>query len=146
MPQDPAVIQQQIEETRAELAATIDSIAEIVSPRRIADRTQEQLRVRAAELRQRYGPALGIGPGPGSGLLGAGPGAPQLPAGSGAAAGGVLVPGRGPGGGPGAHRLSPRDVAFVRVVRWDRVALVGGGLLLFAGGVRRRRRRSTRRG
>ncbi|WP_261575221.1 DUF3618 domain-containing protein [Frankia gtarii] len=139
MPQDPAVIQQQIEETRAELAATIDSIAEIVSPRRIADRTQEQLRIRTAELRQRYGPALGIGPGPG-------PGAPQLPAGSGAAAGGVLAPGRGPGAGPGAHRLSPRDVAFVRVVRWDRVALVGGGLLLFAGGVRRRRRRSTRRG
>ncbi|EIV93740.1 DUF3618 domain-containing protein [Frankia sp. QA3] len=141
MPQDPAVIQQQIEETRAELAETIDSIAEIVSPRRIAERTQEQLRVRTAELRQRYGPALGIGPGPGPG-----PGVPQLPAGSGAAAGAVLVPGGGRAGRPGAHRLSPGDVTFVRVVRWDRVALVGGGLLLFVGGVRRRRRRASRRG
>ncbi|KQC38748.1 MULTISPECIES: DUF3618 domain-containing protein [unclassified Frankia] len=137
MPQDPAVIQRQIEETRAELAETIDSIAEIVSPRRIAERTQEQLRIKAAELRQRYGPALGLGPGPG---------APQLPAGSGAAAGGVLVPGGGQVGGPGANRLSQGGVTLVRVVRWDRVALVGGGLLLFAGGVRRRRHRSSRRG
>ncbi|MCM3925151.1 DUF3618 domain-containing protein [Frankia sp. AiPs1] len=138
MPQDPAVIQRQIEETRAELAETIDSIAEIVSPRRIAERTQEQLRIKAAELRQRYGPALGLDPGPG---------APQLPAGAAAAAGGgVLVPGGGQAGGPGGSRLSQGGVTLVRVVRWDRVALVGGGLLLFAGGVRRRRRRSSRRG
>ncbi|CAJ60185.1 MULTISPECIES: DUF3618 domain-containing protein [Frankia] len=137
MPQDPAVIQRQIEETRAELAETIDSIAEIVSPRRIAERTQEQLRIRAAELRQRYGPALGLGPGPD---------APQLPAGPGTTAGGVLVPGGGRAGGSGVNRLSQSGgVTLVRVVRWDRVALVGGGLLLFAGGVRRRRRRSSRR-
>ncbi|MCK9893316.1 DUF3618 domain-containing protein [Frankia sp. AgB32] len=131
MPQDPAVIQRQIEETRAELAETIDAISEIVSPRRIAERTQVQLRVRAAELRARYGPALGLGPGPGLGELTAGEG------GGPALRDGVLPPAL-PAGAGGATS------ALVRVVRWDRVAIVGGGLLLLAGGVRRRRRASRR--
>ncbi|SNQ50718.1 conserved hypothetical protein [Frankia canadensis] len=132
MPQDPAVIQRQIEETRAELADTIDAIAEIVSPRRIAERAQDQLRVRTAELRARYGPALGIGPGSG---------APALPAVADGLAGA-----EGPLGAYGSAGVAPGGgAAVVRVVRWDRVALVGGGLLLFAGGVRRRRRRSARR-
>ncbi|CAO5231099.1 DUF3618 domain-containing protein [Frankia sp. AgKG'84/4] len=133
MPQDPAVIQRQIEETRAELAETIDAISEIVSPRRIAERTQDQLRVRAAELRARYGPALGLGPGPGR---------PELAAGDGegpAVRDGTLPSALSTGAGAGGA-----TAALVRVVRWDRVALVGGGLLLVAGGMRRRRRASRR--
>jgi hypothetical protein len=139
VPQDPAVIQQQIEETRAELAETIDAIAEIVSPRRVAERVQEQLRVRAAELRQRYGPALGIGPGPGVPALTAAsygdPGAEPVERGGGQ-----------PGSAGPPAALPSGTAAVVRVVRWDRVALAGGGLLLVVGGVRRRRRRVSRRG
>ncbi|ABD10300.1 hypothetical protein CcI156_12465 [Frankia sp. CcI156] len=141
MPQDPAVIQQQIEETRAELAETIDSITEIVSPRRVAERAQMQLRVKTAELRHRYGPALGIGPGPALPELEAGVGADGVDrrGDAGTLTGGALdgraVPG--PSGG----------ATVVRVVRWERVVLVGGGVLLLVGGIRhRRRRRSSRRG
>ncbi|MCL9762412.1 DUF3618 domain-containing protein [Frankia sp. AiPa1] len=120
MPQDPAAIQQQIEQTRAELAETIDAIAEIVSPRRVAERAQDQLRARTAELRQRYGPALGLAAAPSAALE---PGS-QEPDLSGAPAG---------------------PSAVVRVVRWERVVLAGGTLLVFVGGVRRRRRRRAGR-
>jgi hypothetical protein len=51
VPQDPAQIQRQIEDTRAELAATIDAIADIVSPKRAAKRGIDQLRARVEELR-----------------------------------------------------------------------------------------------
>lgn len=57
MPQDPAAIQRQIEITRAELAETIDAIAEIVSPKRVAKRAGDQLKVRVEELRQRAQPS-----------------------------------------------------------------------------------------
>lgn len=56
MPQDPAAIQRQIENTRAELAETVDAIAEIVSPKRVAKRAGDQLKVRVEELRQRAQP------------------------------------------------------------------------------------------
>lgn len=137
MPQDPAAIAQQIEETRAELAETIDAIAEIVSPRRIAERAQDQLRVRTAELRARYGPALGLGPGPEVPALPAG--APGLPGTM------VTVGDEGlPPAAPLGSASGGEGGGIVRVVRWDRVVLVGGGLLLFVGGVRRRRRRVAR--
>ena len=51
MPQDPAQIQRQIEDTRAELAHTIDAIADIVSPKRVAKRGMNQIRARVEELR-----------------------------------------------------------------------------------------------
>ena len=51
MPQDPAQIQRQIEDTRAELAHTIDAIADIVSPKRAAKRGMNQVRARVEELR-----------------------------------------------------------------------------------------------
>ncbi|MCM3884469.1 DUF3618 domain-containing protein [Frankia sp. R82] len=124
MPQDPAAIQRQIEQTRAELAETIDAIAEIVSPRRVAERAQEQLRARTAELRQRYGPALGLAPVPGSEV--------------------ELAPGATSDAPSGVSAQSP---TVVRVVRWDRVVLAGSSMVLLVGGVRRRRRRrAVRRG
>ncbi|WP_163547300.1 DUF3618 domain-containing protein [Candidatus Frankia nodulisporulans] len=122
MPQDPAAIQQQIEETRAELAETIDAIAEIVSPRRVAERAQEQLRVRTTELRQRYGPVLGLAPAP----------SPET----------AFTPGVPSDAPPGVDTGEPR---VVRAVRWDRVVLATSTLVLFVGGVRRRRRRHASR-
>lgn len=53
MPQDPAEIQQQIEATRAELAETVDAIADIVSPKRAARRGAEQVKAKVEELRER---------------------------------------------------------------------------------------------
>lgn len=136
MPQDPAAIQQQIDETRAELAETIDSIAEIVSPRRVAERAQVQLRVKTAELRQRYGPALGIGPGGGLPELTAAPAGGRDEGTVGAVVARI-----------GEGEADPVEAPTVaRVVRWDRVALAAGGVLLLVGGVRRRRRRTSRRG
>ncbi|HEY0559263.1 MAG TPA: DUF3618 domain-containing protein [Frankiaceae bacterium] len=43
MPQDPAVIQRQIEATRMELAATVDQLVDRVNPKRVAERQREQL-------------------------------------------------------------------------------------------------------
>src|SRR3954463_6249897 len=51
VPQDPAQIQRQIEDTRAELAHTIDAIADIVSPKRAARRGVDQLRGKVEELK-----------------------------------------------------------------------------------------------
>ncbi|SBW21163.1 hypothetical protein FDG2_1926 [Candidatus Protofrankia californiensis] len=127
MPQDPAAIQQQIENTRAELAVTLDAIAELVSPRRVAERTGEQIRGRVAELRQK--------------VIAGSFGAPvAISADSGAAGNGF--------GGPADRQELPAgfDSGLVvqRTVRWDRVAAVGGGALVLLVGVRRRRRRRRR--
>lgn len=45
--QDPAVLAKQIERTREDLAATLDAIADKVSPKRVAGRAREQLTVAA---------------------------------------------------------------------------------------------------
>jgi hypothetical protein len=112
VPQDPAAIQRQIEDTRAELAQTIDAIADIVSPKRAARRGVEQLRGRVEELRnQIQGPQLD------------GQGQRELP------------PGMSP-------ELSGSTLyGTKRTVRWDRVALVGGGAVVLLLIVRRRRHR-----
>jgi hypothetical protein len=52
VPQDPADIQRQVENTRAELAATIDAIAEIVSPKRVADRATARVKATVARAGQ----------------------------------------------------------------------------------------------
>ncbi|MDT3446972.1 DUF3618 domain-containing protein [Pseudofrankia sp. BMG5.37] len=121
MPQDPAIIQRQIDETRAELAETIDAIADIVSPRRVAERASEQVRAKVAELRARAGHG-------GEPLELAADG-PAPPAALPAASGGPGVPGQAPGG---------------RTVRWGRVALAVGATTLLV--VRTTRRRRHRRG
>ena len=126
MPQDPAAIQQQIEKTRAELAVTLDAIAEIVSPRRVVERTGDQIRIRVAELRQKLvagtftePDAITAGPGDGAATSAAGTGPDGWVDAGGTGAGGV-----------------PR-----RTPRWDRVAVAGTVLLLIVGAGRRRRRR-----
>ncbi|WP_131745888.1 DUF3618 domain-containing protein [Frankia sp. Cppng1_Ct_nod] len=125
MPQDPAAIQQQIENTRAELAVTLDAIAELVSPRRVAERTGEQIRNRAAEVRQKVLASVSGGP-------------EAIPAGSDDDAFAFGGPAERPGlpGGFGSGLVMRRSV------RWDRVAIAGTGvmLLIFAGRRRRRRR------
>ena len=110
MPQDPAQIQRQIEDTRAELAQTIDAIADIVSPKRAARRGVAQLRTKVEELRaQLSGPQLD------------GQGQRELPPGMQAELHGSTLYGT------------------KRTVRWDRIAMVGGGALLLLVIVRRRR-------
>lgn len=110
VPQDPAQIQRQIEDTRAELAHTIDAIADIVSPKRAAQRGLNQVRAHVEELRAQ--------------LSGQGPSADgqrQLPPGMSAELQGSTLYGT------------------RRTVRWDRIALVGGGAVLLLVLVRRRR-------
>ena len=113
MPQDPAQIQRQIEDTRAELAQTIDAIADIVSPKRAARRGVAQLRSQFEELRAQI-----------SGPEQNGNGQRQLPPGMSAELQGSTVYGT------------------KRTVRWDRVAFAGGGAFLLLVLVRRRRNRS----
>ncbi|WP_250287192.1 MULTISPECIES: DUF3618 domain-containing protein [unclassified Frankia] len=124
MPQDPAAIQQQIENTRAELAVTLDAIADLVSPRRVAERTGEQIRGRVAELRQKV-IANGFG------------GPPAITTDSTATGNGYGTP-------ADRRELSAGlDAGPVvqRVIRWNRVAAAGGVLVLLVGVRRRRRRR-----
>jgi hypothetical protein len=115
VPQDPAAIARQIEDTRVELAETIDAIAELVSPRRVAQRAGEQARARIAELLARVGhhgdPELTAAEAPGADVA--------RPVVSG----------------------SPRHRGNTRVVRWDRVALAVGVTMVLVGTTRRRRRR-----
>jgi hypothetical protein len=112
VPQDPAQIQRQIEDTRAELAHTIDAIADIVSPKRAAKRGVDQVRARVEELRaQISGPQQNGQP------------QRQLPPGMSAELQGSTLYGT------------------KRTVRWDRVVLVGGGAVLLVVLVRRRRNR-----
>jgi hypothetical protein len=113
VPQDPAQIQRQIEDTRAELAQTIDAIADIVSPKRAARRGVEQLRGKVEELKNQLN-----GPG--------GPdGQPQR----------QLPPGMSP-------ELSGSSVyGTKRTIRWDRVAVAGGGAFVLLLLIRRRRNR-----
>ena len=117
MPQDPATIQRQIEETRAELAETIDAIAELVHPRRVAERAGEQARAKLAELRAR-----------------AGHHGQPLELAAGAPAVGAGLPAARPSGARGSTGGS-------RTVRWGRVALAVGATMLLVVGTTRRRRR-----
>ncbi|MCK9900072.1 hypothetical protein CC117_05215 [Parafrankia colletiae] len=147
MPQDPAVIQRQIEQTRAELAETIDAITEIVSPRRVAERAGEQLRSKVAELRARFVPD-GSADGPAGGVLGAGSAIRHaiaaVPSGAhrGSAGDGAGIPVAADGGPPlGPVEYGDGATEIVRTIRWERVALVSGAFVLVMGARRRRRRR-----
>jgi hypothetical protein len=111
VPQDPAQIQHQIEETRAELAQTIDAIADIVSPKRAARRGVDQVRARFEELKARAG------------------GAPELDGQSRQA----LPPGM------SAELQGSTVYGTRRSVRWDRIVLVGGGAVVLLVLIRRRR-------
>ena len=110
---DPAEIQQQIEETRAELASTIDAIAERVNPKRVASRGVESVKTKVEDLRSR-----GTSPN-GSAAIGA--------------AGQQALPAR------MASQLREAKQTRGKSVRWDRVAIVGGGLAALILLLRRRR-------
>lgn len=108
---DPAEIQQQIEQTRAELASTVDAIADRVNPKRVAARTTQTVKEKIDDLRSRGT-------------------TPQL---NGAASAGQQpLPAR------VAHQLSEAKKTRGRSVRWDRVAMVGGGIALIVVFLRRR--------
>jgi hypothetical protein len=111
---DPAEIQQQIEVTRAELASTIDAIAERVNPKRVAARGVETVKGKVDDLRSR-----GASPNSSAAALN---GAGQQP-----------LPAR------VAAQLREAKETRGRSVRWDRVAIVGGVVVAVTLYVRRRR-------
>jgi hypothetical protein len=102
---EPAEIQQQIEETRAELASTIDAIAERVNPKRVAARSVETVKGKVEDLRSR-GTAHPAPPGSPPAIEGPG-GSQPLPA-------------------RVAAQLREAKETRGKSVRWDRVAIVGG--------------------
>ncbi|MER7502360.1 DUF3618 domain-containing protein [Nonomuraea pusilla] len=61
---DPDELEQRIARTRAELARTVDAIADRVSPKRVAERTVADVKSRAGEFVAQVGDALGVTPRP----------------------------------------------------------------------------------
>ena len=107
---DPAEIQQQIEQTRAELASTIDQIADKVSPKRVASRGVATVKGKFEDFRQRGTPGA---------VIDAGNGQQPLPA-------------------RVASQLREAKETRGKSVRWDRVAMVGGGIVVIVLLLRRR--------
>ena len=110
---DPAEIQQQIEETRAELASTIDAIADRVSPKRVAVRGARTVKGKVEDLRSRGSASPAALPDAGAN------GQQPLPA-------------------RVAAQLREAKETRGRSVRWDRVAMVGVGVGLIVIFLRRR--------
>ncbi|WP_084960613.1 DUF3618 domain-containing protein [Thermoactinospora rubra] len=61
---DPDELERRIAQTRAELARTVDAIADRVSPKRVAERSVAGMKQRAADLVGSVGDALGVRPRP----------------------------------------------------------------------------------
>jgi len=61
---DPEELERRIARTRAELAQTVDAIADRVSPKRVAERTVADVKSRAGSLAASVGDALGMTPRP----------------------------------------------------------------------------------
>ncbi|TDD09513.1 DUF3618 domain-containing protein [Nonomuraea deserti] len=59
---DPDELERRIARTRAELAQTVDAIADRVSPRRVAERTVTDVKSRAGHFVASVGDALGVAP------------------------------------------------------------------------------------
>ncbi|WP_433511540.1 DUF3618 domain-containing protein [Nonomuraea sp. CA-143628] len=57
---DPDELERRIARTRAELADTVDAIADRVSPKRVAERTVADVKTRASNLVTSVGDALGV--------------------------------------------------------------------------------------
>jgi LPXTG-motif cell wall-anchored protein len=57
---DPDELERRIARTRAELAQTVDAIADRVSPKRVAERTVADVKSRAGSLAVSVGDALGM--------------------------------------------------------------------------------------
>lgn len=146
---DPVAIQQEIEQTRRELAETVDAIAQRVSPKNVANRSTERLkatareqgavlRVKGEELRGKATELAGKASGVASSRVG-----DRLPA--------VLNPGASasepigdsavtPPGGNAYDEIAAWDTSR-QTVRWDRVAAAGGALTVLFVILRRRKSR-----
>jgi hypothetical protein len=61
---DPDELERRIARTRAELAQTVDAIADRVSPKRVAERTMADVKSRAGYFVASVGDALGVTPKP----------------------------------------------------------------------------------
>ncbi|TDD38102.1 DUF3618 domain-containing protein [Nonomuraea terrae] len=61
---DPDELERRIARTRAELARTVDAIADRVSPKRVAERTVADVKDRAGHFVASVGDALGVTPRP----------------------------------------------------------------------------------
>ncbi|MEW9547627.1 DUF3618 domain-containing protein [Nonomuraea sp. NPDC050783] len=61
---DPDELERRIARTRAELARTVDAIADRVSPKRVAERTVADVKTRAGHFVASVGDALGVTPRP----------------------------------------------------------------------------------
>ena len=121
---EPAEIQRQIEQTRAELASTIDAIADRVSPKRVASRSVETVKAKVEDLRSK-GTAQPI---PATSR-------PALPAG--ASDGQQPLPAR-----VASSLREARDTRG-RSVRWDRVGMVAGAAAVLRLIAKRRKRSKT---
>jgi hypothetical protein len=112
---DPAEIQQQIEQTRAELASTIDAIADRLSPKRVASRSVDSVKAKVEDLRSKGTPQ----PIPAGNAL-------ALPAAAAAASGQQPLPNR------VASQLRTAKETRGKSVRWDRVGIAAGAVGLLA--------------
>ncbi|MEV0582315.1 DUF3618 domain-containing protein [Nonomuraea sp. NPDC050310] len=63
---DPDELERRIARTRADLARTVDAIADRVSPKRVAERSVAELKGRANHLVASVGDSLGVRPRPAS--------------------------------------------------------------------------------
>jgi LPXTG-motif cell wall-anchored protein len=61
---DPDELERRIARTRAELAQTVDAIADRVSPKRVAERTVADVKSKAGNFVASVGDALGVTPRP----------------------------------------------------------------------------------
>jgi hypothetical protein len=115
---DPAEIQQQIEHTRAELASTVDAIADRVNPKKVAARGIEAVKTKVEDVFS-SGTELPVATGGPAAITG--PDAGQRPL-------------------PDRVKAQLREAKETRgrSVRWDRVAIVGGVIALLV--VLKRRR------
>ncbi len=107
---DPAEIQQQIEHTRAELASTVDAIADRVNPKKVAARGIETVKAKVEDV---FSSGTDLPPAPGSPAAITGPDGGQRP-----------LPER-----VKAQLQQAKDTRG-RSIRWDRVAIVGGVIAL----------------
>lgn len=103
---DPVEIQQQIEHTRAELASTVDEIADRVNPKKVAARGIEAVKTKVEDV-------FSTGT--------------ELPAASGGPAA-ITGPDSGQRPLPERVKAQLREAKETRgrSIRWDRVAIVGG--------------------
>ncbi|MER6942657.1 DUF3618 domain-containing protein [Nonomuraea sp. NPDC000554] len=64
---DPDELERRIARTRAELAQTVDAIADRVSPKRVAERTVADVKTKAGHFVASVGDAIGVTPRPAEG-------------------------------------------------------------------------------